>query len=534
LAPTYVTAASPEKSKTWTARELIEKITESERKIRNWEVHAEYEYQALNGYKVVYDMGYDQGKKYEQGTYFYSAGKANILNAPPGAEPVCEPAYTSEFKHVFDGTKCYKLEDDISFPVREGKASVKYKGKRGSIGPGDRSLTFSNWGPHELLGHWVGEGFRGCKGKTLGKVLLRHIDKVRIRRVPEDVNGHRCVVMEVLGVSKYAPKRLDVPDELRFWIDTERDFRPLKITTYHVRYRGRSNWKKELSGTHEITKLTKVDGIWFPIEYKRDNKVVRIKKGSIRLNKGVDPNKFGRIEFQPGYRVSDLFTDEHYIVGEFSDPGYEPKTPVERVLKGLRNREVEVDPEFTDDFINVLRAFHIFDDKDKWCAAVRGLVLIGRPAVPALIAELKRKRTKNKPATLSALARTLGAIGDPCAVPALINALEGGWRPGNEYGLGEPKTDLLRFMKKHQWDPSEPRVQFSAPAYEITKALGKLTGHSEGYRHLCECDLRGRPIPCGVRLPKSQILPMESKHEVAHRWRQWWSQNKRTLIRPER
>jgi hypothetical protein len=433
-----------------------------------------------------------------------------------------------------NGTKCYKLEDDISFPVREGKASVKYKGKRGSIGPGDRSLTFSNWGPHELLGHWVGEGFRGCKGKTLGKVLLRHIDKVRIRRVPEDVNGHRCVVMEVLGVSKYAPKRLDVPDELRFWIDTERDFRPLKITTYHVRYRGRSNWKKELSGTHEITKLTKVDGIWFPIEYKRDNKVVRIKKGSIRLNKGVDPNKFGRIEFQPGYRVSDLFTDEHYIVGEFSDPGYEPKTPVERVLKGLRNREVEVDPEFTDDFINVLRAFHIFDDKDKWCAAVRGLVLIGRPAVPALIAELKRKRTKNKPATLSALARTLGAIGDPCAVPALINALEGGWRPGNEYGLGEPKTDLLRFMKKHQWDPSEPRVQFSAPAYEITKALGKLTGHSEGYRHLCECDLRGRPIPCGVRLPKSQILPMESKHEVAHRWRQWWSQNKRTLIRPER
>jgi hypothetical protein len=66
LAPTYVTAASPEKSKTWTARELIEKITESERKIRNWEVHAEYEYQALNGYKVVYDMGYDQGKKRDE------------------------------------------------------------------------------------------------------------------------------------------------------------------------------------------------------------------------------------------------------------------------------------------------------------------------------------------------------------------------------------------------------------------------------------------------------------------------------------
>jgi hypothetical protein len=515
---------------TWTARELVDNIIESERKIRNWEVRAEYTHS--NGYKVVYEMGWDPPKKYQQGTSFTPAGKRWVLGGPPGQGPVDCPASTTNFTYVFDGTKSYRLEGVTRSTVRAGKVEqVEHRDKDGSIGPGDHSLTFRNWGPHELLGYWVGAGFRGCEGKTLGEVLLRHIDKVRIRKAPEAINGHLCMVMEVLGISKCAPKGLDVPDELRFWIDTERDFRPLRITTYRVRYRDRASPQKELSSTFEITKLTKVDGIWFPIECKGDDTVVRIETESIRLNKNVDPSRFAPIDFPPGCRFSDLFTDEHYIVGEFSDPAYEPKTPLEKLLKELRDRQVEVDRKFTKGLIGVLRDFNVFDDKEKWTAAVRGLVLIGRAAVPELIAELKR--TKN-PNTVRAIAFTLRAIGDSAAVDALIDALDHpDYGPTSSCGLGPPKTNLDRFIKRHQSVTSDPKLGFQGWQYEVTVALEKLTGHTEGHKHLWPHDSKGNPIPCN-KMSSTIAQPMEKPRTVARRWRQWWNQNKHRFVSQNR
>jgi hypothetical protein len=390
-------------TRTWTARELIEKIIESEKKIRSWEVHATYMPPDSNGFKTVYDQGYDQGKKYEEGTHFEPPGELAIINAPSGSEPVYGPACTHEFKHVFDGTKCYKFEDDISFSVGEGKASVKHKGKRGEI---HRGMDYS-WGPQMLLGYWVNGLFRECGGDTFGEVLRCHIKNVRIREVPESINGHSCTVIEVLGIRDYVPEGIFAVDDLHIWIDTERDFRPLRIETYRFQeqYEGRTltGMRKEFVRRFETTKLKNIDGTWFPTAGECNGYTVKIDESSIRLNKKIDPEKFAPIEFGPGCRVSDTFSNAWYTVGGFDDPSYEPKTPVEKLLKELVYREVDVDPELTEELIGVMvreiRSVGVIGpDQEKWMAAARGLVLIGRPAVPELTAELKRT-LKEKPKT---------------------------------------------------------------------------------------------------------------------------------------
>jgi hypothetical protein len=527
LVPATVAADSVEKIKVWTARELVKRIIKSERKIKNWQVRAEYTHS--NEYRIVYDQAYDQGRKYEQGTSFYPAGKANILNPPPGAKPVYNPAYSSEFKYVFDGTKSYELQDDIRFTTQGSNSKIVHKGKRGSIGPGDKSLTFHNWGPHELLGYTFSDSFRRCKGKTLGEVLLRYIDKISIRKEPQNINGNLCTVIDVLGISSYAPKGSCAADDWRFWIDTKRDFRPLKMTAYHLRNHDRASPQKKLTWKREITKLTKVDGIWFPIECKDDDTVVRIEKNSIRLNKEIDPANFAPIDYPNGCRLSNRFTDENYIVGKFSDPEYKPETPLEKLLKQLSNHQVTVDPGFTKDLISVLRDFHMFDDKVKWMSAVRGLVLIGPPAVPELITELKRTRIKR---TLVTVAFTLRAIGDLSAVDALIDALGRNIEGSGSCGFGLPKNDLDRFIHKNQADPSSPRVGVLGWNYEVTTALEKLTGHTEGHKHLWPHDLKGNPIPCN-KISSTIAQPMEKPQTVARRWRRWWNMNKHRLVSAE-
>jgi beta-lactamase regulating signal transducer with metallopeptidase domain len=542
-------------TRTWTARELIEKIIESEKKIRSWEVRAEYT--AYTGFRVVRDMGYEgrTGRKYDEGTEFSPARREK---APPpyrnnpeyGPDGLAESvAYTSEYRSVFDGTRYYRLADDICFPFREGKWLVEYTGKEGSVRCGSRSVTGGSLCPHDLLGNWVNGLFRGREDDTLGEVLLRHIRHVRVREVPENINGHLCTVMEVLGIRDYVPEGISAVDDLHIWIDTERDFRPLRIETHRFReqYEGRvlTGMRKELQSTLETTKLTKIDGIWFPTLGEswsgtdRDDHwcMSRIGQSSIRLNKRIDPEEFAPIEFPPGCKVSDWIRDVSYIVGEFSDPAYEPETPLEKVLKQLRDGEVEVDPEFTGDLVSILRDVRMGPNKGKWMAAVRGLVLIGSPAVPELTAELKRT-LREKPKTdremirhgkrQSALTFTLRAIGDLSVVPALINALA---RSGacSDYGLGKPKTDLDRFFRRHQIDPSEAKLGFGRPVREITAALERMTGHTEGHYHICAHDIHGRPIPCyALSYTKPQLT--ESSQTVARRWRRWWQMNRDRVL----
>jgi len=126
-----------------------------------------------------------------------------------------------------------------------------------------------------------------------------------------------------------------------------------------------------------------------PVPFGPGPEIIRVDENTIRINKGIGAEKFV-VEFPAGTRLQDQVKHITYTVGGFDDPTYEPKTPAEKVLKQLRDREVKVDPKLKGDFIAVLRDFEVFEDSEKWMAAVRALYLIGRPAVPDLIAELDR------------------------------------------------------------------------------------------------------------------------------------------------
>jgi hypothetical protein len=513
------------------ARALIEKIIESEKKIRNWEVRVEYTHS--NGYKQTYDDGYDHegGRKYQEGAthnpahksrpmgVFTSHSSGKGMGGMPVGEPVGVPESTTTFKRVFDGEKCYKLEDSIA--TSQGK--VINRGKEGAI---SASMNFGT-SPATMLGWEEGSSILGGRQGSLGENLLCHLERIRIRQLPENIDGHLCTVIEVPGIP-YAGAKEDAiaSHDLYIWIDTQRDFRPLKFESYWERYHSDVDTFRERRGDFGTTELKEIDGIWFPVECKDSDYVVKIDEGSIQLNRGIEPERFAPIEFPLGCKVTDNIHGLWYTVGGFDDPSYEPKTPLEEVLKQLRDREVEVDPTFGGDLINILRDFRIFDDREKWCAAVRGLTLIGKPTVPVLVDELKRT-SRDKPNTQSALAFTLRAIGDPSAVPALIDAL-GSCGRMSDFGLCKPKTDLDRFMKRHQADPRRPGVGFQTPGWEIAAALEKLTGHSEGYRHLTLCDRQGKPIPCGVAVRDS--VPMEKPQAVARRWRRWWQNNKDRVL----
>ncbi|MHB8901223.1 MAG: carboxypeptidase regulatory-like domain-containing protein, partial [Thermoguttaceae bacterium] len=70
--------------------------------------------------------------------------------------------------------------------------------------------------------------------------------------------------------------------------------------------------------------------------------------------------------------------------------------------------------------LQILRNYSIGKNEKIWAAAIRELIMIGKPAVPQLIAELDRTE---RPQTLSALGFALRGIGDPQAVPVLIRAI---------------------------------------------------------------------------------------------------------------
>ena len=139
-------------------------------------------------------------------------------------------------------------------------------------------------------------------------------------------------------------------------------------------------------------------------------------------------------------------------------------------------------------------------------SAIQELVGIGAPAVPELITELRQ--TENR-MTKSLIAFVLRAIGDRRAVPVLIEVL-GQSRYRGEFGIFVKDEDLAKFMLDNQHclaDESGRQaksMRLGCPVIEITKALEKITGHSEGPE-------RFSPEAAGV---------------VKRRWQEWWQQHK--------
>jgi beta-lactamase regulating signal transducer with metallopeptidase domain len=154
-----------------------------------------------------------------------------------------------------------------------------------------------------------------------------------------------------------------------------------------------------------------------------------------------------------------------------------------------------------------------------WARAIRDLVAIGRPTVPALIEELDRT-TEQWP--LRTLGFTLRAIGDPRAVPALIRAIPRTLfgRVG-DFGLTLDDADLLAFMQRHDLDPGDTGQEFvfGRPFREITGALHTITGQKFNEDELTFVTLAGGS-------PQRRIQRQQFQ-QLAERWATWWIKNRR-------
>ena len=161
----------------------------------------------------------------------------------------------------------------------------------------------------------------------------------------------------------------------------------------------------------------------------------------------------------------------------------------------------------------------------KAISAMQELVRIGSPAVPELITELRRAENWM---TKSLVAFVLRAIGHPQVVPALIEEL-GQAKYRGEYGIHVKDDQRAKFMLDNQHcppDESDRRakaIRLGCPVIEITVALEKITGHTEGhehYGHKATAEL-GRDAPH----EQWQQRVQEIVEEVADRWQNWWEDN---------
>jgi hypothetical protein len=344
--------------KKYTTNDLVAEIIASEKRIRSVELHFDDIVVKDNRVYSSLDWGYEGGKQYYAGKLF-----------PPAVPERNIPAWQKEKKGVFDGEKFYSLGEKTNF----WNGQVIKKGWAGSIGP-DRDI-FGFFKPTRLLGYEIVKKRPVNRTTvTLGE-LLRSAQQVSLRVDLEEIDGHLCIVAEAIGAKHVTwvgnasgVRYEDCTKDVRVWIDTQRDFRPLRIETYTgdqdpLQAMGRIDQWQVLNGVIENTKLEKIDGIWFPtdgittgfspemvlprdkiteVELKRLSpdqrrelvrftykpsspgpRRMRVYKDTVQINKGIDPKKF-RIEFPEGCEVWDDFRKAKFIIGQ---NGEDPNAP---------------------------------------------------------------------------------------------------------------------------------------------------------------------------------------------------------------
>jgi len=163
-------------------------------------------------------------------------------------------------------------------------------------------------------------------------------------------------------------------------------------------------------------------------------------------------------------------------------------------------------------------------------SAMQELVRIGSPAVPELVAELRRCERR---LAKSLIAFTLRAIGDQQVVPALIELL-GQSKYSGELGIYVKDEQLAKFMLDNQHRPPDESdrkakaIIIGCPVIEITAALEKITGHSEGHEHFGH----KATAELGPDAPHEQWQQRVQQivQETAERWQKWWDQHKDEFI----
>jgi len=306
----------------YTASELIESIKISEGKIHDIQAHIVWWEPDVDNMLVVYDWGYDSGKEFIEG-YKWSG------------EDRDKP--TAKIKYAFDG---------------EAQRNFRYNtGENFTTGGiyGFTPDTFTVYmTPKALLGYSMKQHAQ----ESFGEILSR-AERIKVREKTERIDGHSCCVLEAVGIQDG-----DCLYDIRVWIDSQRDFRPLKIEKFYSPEDGyHSNlyerWLALCIRVDNI-KLKQLNAIWFPVQGDRQffsQKILppegmtdeefkkafshlsveeqvkkakyiviprgqnrRIKVSDIKINEGIDSEEF-TIKFPQGCRVWDDFKQLGYTVG---------------------------------------------------------------------------------------------------------------------------------------------------------------------------------------------------------------------------
>jgi len=314
----------------YTAQQLIEKIVESEYRIED--VQADYLFfEPDTNLPLLYaHWAYQPDKELIAGLQFKRAG-SNL-------------EYSISTKSIFslDGERRF-------YNYRE---EIEEKSRQLLIRPAelfDLDTFRVYMTPNSLLGFDISCGSRRSFGLS-----LQQAPKAILKKRTEQIDGRDCYVLEAVGI-----ENPEFSYDVRAWIDTGRDFRPLKVDIFYNNLGGRQYPPFErLSRRIYDIKLRRIDGIWFPVEGRRDNfayeqvlppeleglteeqarqkfspqelegmarkvKEVAVLSvptrktivdiDSVRLNQGIEPGKFV-LKPPPGCNVRDEIEDRNYTV----------------------------------------------------------------------------------------------------------------------------------------------------------------------------------------------------------------------------
>jgi hypothetical protein len=182
------------------ATELVAQIVESEKQIRDIQLHTTYTIPPTNTVLYESDWGYDRGKEF--------LAQRTTVTAPDGGSSWVEQEYKA-----FDGQMLRILNNS----PRQG--SIWAPGSRSSYFVQSTTIMFPT-----LLGYGANGTFPRL---SLGEAISR-AESVTVRKRADRIKGHPCYVVEARGVDVNAPEGRWSTD-IRAWIDFERGYRALRI-----------------------------------------------------------------------------------------------------------------------------------------------------------------------------------------------------------------------------------------------------------------------------------------------------------------
>jgi outer membrane lipoprotein-sorting protein len=305
------------------AVDLIQNIENSERKITDMQARVRWYHDSAGNY-VDYEWAYKNGMEYRKTSNKYTLNKKEGVADLP-IEQIS-----------FNGEKQFAYASSSDRSVQ-----------RGGVYGVDMRVFAASLMPRVLLGYDLLD--------TLSD-KMKKAEEVSVLEQEEIIGDHRCTVVEVRNLQ--LDKTVDYSQNLKVWIDCERDYRPLKIEVYRNSDPSLP-WNSLIRRIHNI-KLTNISGIWFPvsgdIEYYKTGYVIksdgrdvshlsvqeaeglfgkmtqeqvsevvdkrpilrgevqRIEVFDIRLNEGIDDQEFV-IQFPKGCIVWDDFLQYGYQVG---------------------------------------------------------------------------------------------------------------------------------------------------------------------------------------------------------------------------